>query len=40
MARVHINKLDKDRAVGPGRVHPLVREDLAGVAVRPLSVML
>jgi len=40
LARVQLNKLDIDRAVGPGRMHPLELRELPDVIVRPLSVML
>ena len=39
-ARVHLNKPDRDRAVGPDGIHPLVLRELADVIVRPVSVML
>lgn len=38
--KVHLNKLDIDRAVGHDGMHPVVLRGLADVTVRPLSVVL
>lgn len=38
--KVHLSKLDIDRAVGHDGMHPIVLRGLADVTVRPLSVVL